>query len=69
MRVFRRLKIIRPLDQGGDQCPKRYATVELLLTSADPEKLRAMTEAQAEYWKGKNATRTKGRKQTDVEEG
>ena len=58
MREFRRLGLVEPLGDYGDQVPKRYASVGIVRLMSDEDRLRAMDAAQTKYWKGKNAARS-----------
>lgn len=58
MREFRRLGLVHPLGDHGDQVPKRYAAIGILRLMADEDRLRAMDSAQTFYWKRKNAARS-----------
>lgn len=58
MREFRRLGLVQPLGDHGDQAPKRYAAIAILKLTADEDRLRAMDAAQTNYWKRKNAARS-----------
>ena len=58
MRELRRLKLLNPLGDHGDQAPKRYAAIEILQITSDEGRLRAIDAAQTEYWRRKNSART-----------
>jgi hypothetical protein len=58
MREFRKLKLVEPLGDHGDQVPKRYAAIGIVKLMADEDRLRAMDAAQTLYWKRKNAARS-----------
>ena len=58
MREFRRLGLVEPLGDYGEQVPKRYSAVSILKLMVDEGRLRAMDAAQTDYWKRKNAARS-----------